>query len=357
VGALTYVLGGYQTDFARHLAREGKELADLVKETVEGTLAAAGVEPEDIGAIHVANAFGELFCHQSQLGAMPATVCPALWGIPAVRHEAACASGSVAVLAAQAAIQAGQIDCALVLGVEQERHVSGEMAARNMGAAAWTGHEGEGARYLWPHMFARIADIVNPPDEALAAIAKKNLDYAKQNPLAQTRGWTYSTDVDKNPVVEGRLRRNDCAQITDGAAGIVLASERFARGAKILGWGHKTAGLSLDLKLARKGEYLFPHLRAAITAAGCDAVEAVELHDCFSVTEYVATQHLALPIADPRINQSGGLIGGGHPVGATGVRMVLDAAKMIARGAGRVGTLNIGGSFTTVVSFVLGSGS
>src|SRR5262249_41525984 len=111
--APTFILGGFQTDFARNLAREGRSIGDLVGETVQGTLESAGIDAGDIDTIHVGNAFGELFTGQAQLGAMPATVCPALWGVPAARHEAACASGSMAVLAAVAQLEAGHASCAL----------------------------------------------------------------------------------------------------------------------------------------------------------------------------------------------------------------------------------------------------
>jgi acetyl-CoA C-acetyltransferase len=154
----TFILGGAQSDFAVHLSRSGRELVDLAGELVDGALADAGIDAADVGVIHVGNAFGQLFTGQGQLGAMPATARPALWGIPAARHEAACASGSIAILAALAELEAGHYDVALVLGMEQERNVPGEQAARFLGAAAWVGHEGEGARYLWPHMFSRIGD-------------------------------------------------------------------------------------------------------------------------------------------------------------------------------------------------------
>jgi len=100
-----WIAGSYQSDFARNYAREGLEISDMVAEAVEGTLHSAGLEPEDVESIHVGNAFGQLFTGQGQLGAMPATVEPRLWGKPAARHEAACASGSVAVLAATAELE------------------------------------------------------------------------------------------------------------------------------------------------------------------------------------------------------------------------------------------------------------
>jgi hypothetical protein len=86
-----WIAGSYQSDFARNYAREGLEISDMVAEAVTGTLRSAGLEPEDVESIHVGNAFGQLFTGQGQLGAMPATVEPRLWGKPAARHEAACA--------------------------------------------------------------------------------------------------------------------------------------------------------------------------------------------------------------------------------------------------------------------------
>lgn len=117
------ILGGYQTDFARNLTREGLDLSDLVAEVVAGTLADAGITAAEVGVIHVGNAFGQLFTGQGHLGAMPATVEPDLVGVPASRHEAACASGGIALLAAMADLEAGRYDCALVLGVVGAKRV------------------------------------------------------------------------------------------------------------------------------------------------------------------------------------------------------------------------------------------
>ncbi|HEX4453263.1 MAG TPA: acetyl-CoA acetyltransferase [Kofleriaceae bacterium] len=390
-----FILGGVQSDFARHLSREGHELVDLVGELVDGALAAARIEATEVQTIHVGNAFGELFAGQGHLGAMPATARGTLWGIPASRHEAACASGSVAILAAMAELAAGIYDVALVIGVEQERNVPGEQAARYLGAAAWAGHEGDGARFLWPHMFARIADAIDERDGLsrvhLDAIAAKAFANAKGNQVAQTRTWS---EPKENPVVDGWLRRSDCAQVTDGGAAIVLASPRFAQAwaasrgesldqlPRVLGWGHRTVGLPLEQKLARRGALMFPHMADAVADARRRAgrsiadIAAYEVHDCFSVTEYLAIEHLGL--GDPKraiesgqtqrtgatpINSTGGLIGGGHPVGATGVRMVVDAAHQIRGTAGAaqipnaraIQTLNLGGSTATVVSLIVGA--
>ncbi len=403
-----FILGGHQTDFARNYAKERLEVSDLVADTVSGTLAAAQVEASAIETIHVGNAFGQLFNGQGQLGGMPATVEPDLWGVPSARHEAACASGGIAVLAAMAEIEAGRYDCALVLGVEQERNVRGDQAAHHLGAAAWVGHEGEGATFMWPHMFSLLADEYDRrygiDERHLGAIAELNFRNAKHNPNAQTRAWehtpeSFTADDVANPVVDGRMRRTDCSQVTDGGAGVVLAGRRTAeawaasRGRsvddlpRVLGWGHRTVGLPYDEKIRRShdDEYVLPHVRRAITdafgRAGVEdvwSVDAVETHDCFTPSEYAAIDHFGITPAGKSwqaiedgtlerdgalpVNPSGGLIGGGHPVGASGVRMVVDAAKQATGTAGatqvdgarRVATLNIGGSTTTTVSFVVG---
>jgi len=177
-----FILGGFQTDFARNYAKQGLEVSDLVADALAGTWADTAIDPTDpssiqIDTIHVANAFGQLFNGQGQLGGMPATVEPALWGIPASRHEAACASGGIAILAAMAEIEAGRYGCALVVGVEQERNVPGDQAAVNLGAAAWIGHEGQGVTHMWPHMFSLLADEYDArygiDEQHLSAIAER----------------------------------------------------------------------------------------------------------------------------------------------------------------------------------------
>src|SRR6476660_9610220 len=281
-----WIAGSYQSDFARNYAREGLEISDMVAEAVDGTLTSAGLEPEDVESIHVGNAFGQLFTGQGQLGARPATVEPRLWGKPAARHEAACASGSVAVLAATAEIEAGRYDCILVLAVEQERNVPGKDAPKHLGAAAWIGHEGQDATFMWPYMFSQLADEYDRryglDNQHLHAIAELNMRNAKDNPLAQTRKWEFgpggfAEDDHDNPVVEGRLRRTDCAQVTDGVAGLLLVSDRFRASkprqkqprTRIAGWGHGTAGLPLQPKLdrSRAEKYVFPHVRNVVTDA------------------------------------------------------------------------------------------
>jgi acetyl-CoA C-acetyltransferase len=148
--ANVWILGGYQSDFARNFTREGHDFADLTGEVVANTLAGARIDACDIEVVHVANAFGEMFARQGHLGAMPASVNDGLWDTPASRHEAACASGSVATLAALADLRSGAYRTALVVGVELEKTVPGDTAAQHLGTAAWTDHEGADAKFMWP---------------------------------------------------------------------------------------------------------------------------------------------------------------------------------------------------------------
>jgi acetyl-CoA C-acetyltransferase len=402
-----YILGGHQTDFAKAWSRGGEDIADITRETTLGTLQAAAVEPSAVQSIHVGNAFGELQRRQAHLGALVAQVVPDLWGVPAMRHEGACASSSLAVLAAMAEIEAGRYDCVLVLGVEEFKNLSGNEASVNQNAAAWQGREGFDCTYMWPAAFGRVAQEYERRHgldrRHLNRIAELNYANARRNPLAQTRRWqfderSFTDDDEANPLIEPGTRRQDCGQITDGGCGVLLASAAFAadharrtgrslaRMPRIAGWGHRNAGLRLLDKLERsQGQpYVFPHLRQTLEDAwrragvpGIEAVDGVETHDCFTTTEYVAIDHLGLtppgqswqavedgsiePGGRCPVNMSGGLIGCGHPVGATGARMLLDAARQVAGEAGdmqipgarRMQTLNIGGSCATVVSFIV----
>jgi acetyl-CoA C-acetyltransferase len=198
------------------------------------------------------------------------------------------------------------------------------------------------------------------------------------------------------------MRKQDCGQISDGAAVVFLATEAVARAwaakrgrpmssfARLRGWGHRTAPITYDAKVAAsQGQpFVFPFVRATIEDAfrraglpGVDAVDGIETHDCFTSTEYMAIDHFgitppgeswrAIESGDIEIggripvNPSGGLIGLGHPVGATGVRMLLDCHKQVTgtagdyqvEGAENFATLNVGGSATTTVSFVVGRGA
>jgi acetyl-CoA C-acetyltransferase len=380
----------------------------MINEVMEGALTETDLEPSDIDAAHLGNFAGGLYNMQGHMGALVVNFDPALRGLPTSRHEAACASGAIAALSAKNDIQAGNYELVMVIGVEFMKSVSSEVGGDYLGTAAWYEKEAKGIQFPFPKLFGRLGDLYQEKyglDYAhLAHISAVNYANAKLNPKAQTRHWymsekhALSTD-DYNMPVGGIIRITDCSQVTDGAAVIFLASEEYAAQYAhkhslnldeipyIQGWGHRTAPILFDDKVeeSKNSYYALPHTKAAIDDAyrragisGVEDIDCIETHDCFTTSEYAAIDHFglagpgeawkAIEAGDIEIggrcpvNPSGGLIGGGHPVGTTGARQLLDAYKQVAGKAGdyqvenckRVATLNIGGSATTNVVHVVG---
>ena len=403
-----FILGGYQTDFARNWTKENKHISAMFSEVVQGALEATNIDPKDVEVGHVGNFAAELYAMQGHLGAFLVETDPAFSGLPTGRHEAACASGSIALLAASAEIEAGRYGLSMVVGLEQMKTVDSARGGDFLGTAAWYEKEAAGISFPFPKLFGRLGDEYDKrfglKDEHLARISAINYANAKKNPLAQTRGWYMSEEhansQDRfNSTIGGRIKISDCSQVTDGAICVFLANaehaEKYARAHKldidaiprILGWGHHTAPLGFDDKVAesRDNPYVLPHTRAAIMdafrrakVADCWGIDVIETHDCFTTSEYMAIDHFGLTAPGKSwqaieegvididgllpINPSGGLIGCGHPVGGTGVRQLLDAYRQVTNTAGgyqvegtkKVATLNIGGSGTTSCSFVVG---
>ena len=404
----TYLLGGYQTDFSRNWSKERKHIMAMYQEAVDGAMQAVKIEPTEIEVAHVGNFAAELYCKQGHLGAFFVDIHPDFRGIPTSRHEAACASGSIAMLAAGAEIEAGRYDLACVLGVEQMKTVGPVEGGDFLGTAAWYELEAQDVEFPFPKLFGQLGDEYDKryglKYEHLAEISNINYSNARKNPNAQTRTWYMNKahaclQNEHTPAVGGRVRISDCSQVTDGAVALFMASEKFAHawatrnGKKladipyIKGWGHHTSSLLLADKFAesKNHEFVLPHVRATITDAfkragmeGVANINGIETHDCFTTSEYMAIDHFGLTKPGESwkaieegvialtgkcpINASGGLIGAGHPVGATGVRQVLDCVKQVTatagdyqiNGAKNMATLNIGGSGTTSVTFVVG---
>ena len=406
--APVYILGGAQSDFARNWTKEGKHFVDVMRQTVIDGLATAKLEPREVETAHVGNFAAELYAKQGQLGAFFLEIDPVFRGLPTTRHEAACASGSVAILAATAEIEAGRYDCAAVVGLEQMKTVDTVTGGDFLGTAGWYERECKGKDYPFPRLFGRLGDEYDKrfglKDEHLAKISAVNYSNARRNPLAQTRNWPRSESDPQQrekfkQVLAGRIRVGDCSQVTDGCSVLFFASEQFAaeharcHGLKlealprVLGWGHHTASMEFDAKVAQSKDnpYVLPHTRQAILDAFARAgiksafeVNGIETHDCFTTSEYMAIDHFGLTKPGESwkaieegvielggklpVNPSGGLIGAGHPVGATGVRQMLDCYRQVTdtagdyqvEGARRFAMLNIGGSGTTSCAFVVG---
>lgn len=410
-----YILGGAQTDFERNWKKEGKGMVALLKEVMADGLSDAGLTYNDVKELNsqnrvacfVGNFIAEKYTDQGHLGAFLTEVDPSFYGVPSARYEAACASSSVAIDAAQTKIKSGDYDVAIVVGWELMKTVDSQTGGDYLGRAAYYEKEGKGIDLPFPKLFGRLADetLKKYPEldekrymDALAKISVINYSNAKRNPLAQTRKWFMSFEqastrgTETNPIVGGKLGVSDCSQVTDGAAVIVLCSEKFLneRGITekpvIKGYGHRTAPMLFEKKMAdnNESEYILPWTRQAVEDAyrrsglTVDDIDVFETHDCFTSSEYAAISAFGLTVPGKEyeavesgliafdgkkpINPSGGLIGCGHPVGASGARMMLDLYKQVIGTAGEYQVtgaknglmLNIGGSATTNYVFIVG---
>lgn len=409
-----FILGGAQTDFERNWTKEGKNMDALLKEAMSDGLENAGITYDDIielnknnrVACFVGNFLAEMYTDQGHLGAFLTEVNPAFYGVPSARYEAACASSSVAIDAAQSKIQNDDYDVAIVVGWELMKTVDARIGGDFLGRAAYYEKEGKGIEMPFPTLFGRLADELLKKYktneqrfmDALAMISTQNYANAKRNPLAQTRKWFMSYEQAKmrgsetNAHVGGILAVSDCSQVTDGAVCVVLVSERFLedRGITnkpiIKGYGHRVAPVLFDKKIAESedNQYILPWTRQAVldcyrrSGLTVADIDVFETHDCFTSSEYAAIS--AFGITEPGkeyeavesglifkggkkpINPSGGLIGCGHPVGASGARMLLDCYKQVTgtagdyqvKGAKNAMMLNIGGSATTNYTFIVG---
>ena len=411
-----YILGGAQTDFERNWKKEGKNMVALLKEAVADGFADANITLDDVRELNkenrvacfVGNFIAEKYTEQGHLGPFLTEVDPAFYGVPSARYEAACASSSVALDAAQTKIMADEYDVAIVVGWELMKTVDSTLGGDFLGRAAYYEKEGKGIDLPFPKLFGRLADetLKKYPEldekrymDALARISVINYENAKRNPLAQTRKWFMSFEqastrgTDTNPLVGGKLAVSDCSQVTDGAAVVVLCSEKFIkeRGIKdkpiIKGYGHRVAPMLFDKKMAdnANSEYILPWTRQAVLDAyrrsglTVDDIDCFETHDCFTSSEYAAISSFGITAPGKEyeaiengtiafggskpINASGGLIGCGHPVGASGARMFLDLYKQVTGQAGAYQVdnvrnammLNIGGSATTNYVFIVGN--
>lgn len=409
-----YVLGGAQTDFQRNWTKESKNVFALLSELLNDTLAECNLTFEKIQTLNeenriaffIGNFISELFIDQGHIGALLTEIHPALAGIPVARYEAACASGSVAIDAAKTKISAGDYDVAVVLGFELMKTKNSKTTGDILGRAAIYSEEARGVDFPFPKLFGQLADETIKKYnldkdrylDNLARISLKNYDNAKRNSKAQTRKWfmdfvqASNRATNTNPSVGGLLAVSDCSQVTDGGASIVLSSEKFVKENRlnstviVKGYGHRVAPMSFTAKMkcAINTEHILPWTKRTVEDSYKKAklsvkdIQVFETHDCFTSSEYAAIS--AFGITKPGkeyeaiekgvtsftgeypINPSGGLIGCGHPVGASGVRMFLDIYKQVNKTAEGYQVsnvknglmLNIGGSATTNYVFIVG---
>ncbi len=380
------VIGAAYTKFDEHW---DKSLRDLATEAGGRALKDAKLEGKELQALFIGNMSGGRFIGQEHLGAL-AVDQAGLTPIPATRCEGACASGSLAFRKAVMSIQSGDHEIVMAAGAEKMTDIKGESAvAALMGAGD---HEWESAIGLtFSGLYALIARAhmkqYGTTREQLAMVSVNNHRNGALNPLAQHPYTVSLDDVLTSTMISDPLRLLDCSPITDGAAALVLASEESVKKLGIekpiwiLGTGQASDTLALH---DRKSFTEMAATKAAAkmaytkTGLGPEKINIAEVHDCFSINEILAIEDLgfckkgeggkfveegkiALSGEKP-INTMGGLKSIGHPVGASGIRQIVDLTKQLRGEAGKLQingakiglAQNVGGSGATAVVSILG---
>ena len=332
---------------------------ELVQEVgVALTRAVPELRADEVDSLFVGAAEPERFAFQShvaplaaeQLGLKPHRILQ--------RNELACASGQSAIRSAYAAIASGLSELAVVVGVEKMNLPSMAEANTAMGCAMdrpWDGPAGATA----PPFFAMVAQRhmleFGTTAEQLAAVSEKNHRFANTNPTAQFYEKTFSRDkLLRLPLIAPPLRLGDCSSMTDGAAAVVLTSEEHVREyTDTPAWVRGSGQYSDFHNLANAGSLtewngLTRASREALGRAGISVgdLDLAEVHDCFTISEIVEYEALGLCpqgeggkfAADGRgdlggdlvVNPRGGLLGCGHPLGATGVAQAVEVYEQFS---------------------------
>lgn len=376
------VLSGYQTKFGELW---DKSLKDLLAEASWEALKESGLTAKELQAVFVGNMLSAVTAGQNHLGAMMAEILGI--NVPCTRIEAACASGGLAIAQACLAIGSGKYDNALVVGAEKMTDLSSEeISFALMGAACQEERE---AGLSFPGLYALLAQEYFRKFEAteddLAWVAVKNHYHASLNPKAQFPFEITLDQVKKSSLVASPLRLLDCSPVSDGAAAVVLSSESFAQKKKIktpfiVASAQAADSLSLTEReslLELKATRLAAEKAFKEAALEKKDIDLAELHDCFTIAEVLALEDLGFykkgegTLAAKKnetklggklpVNPSGGLKACGHPVGATGVKQIVEICLQLLGRAGKRQTKeakvglshNVGGTGGTVVVHII----
>lgn len=314
------------------------------------------VGPEDVEGLFVGTVQPERFAFQTHVAPMVAELLGIDVNKMMARTELACASGQAALRYAWLAIAAGQLDTALVLGVEKMNLPEGYAAEEQASMANVMDREFDGANgFNAPPYFAMIAQRhmheYGTTREQLAQVAVKNKTHAANNEFAQFKRSVDVKEVMESFPLSPPLCLYDCSGVTDGAAGLLLMSEEKARevtdeAAWITGSGQACFGGNSMNNLPSMSAWPQATTAAeeAYDRAGIDdplaQLDVAEIHDCFSISEIVEYEDLGWVEkgeggqfieegrseldGDIAVNPRGGLLGCGHPLGATGVSQALE---------------------------------
>ena len=349
------VIGVGVTKFGKH----ERSSSELFAEAAADALADAGLPASAVQAVYYGNVVGGETEHQLHTSPQAASIL-GLPAVPTTRIENACASSHVAFRHAVMEVGSGTSDVVLVGGGERVLNVPTAESTEYFAYASDAAWE-QTLGLTFPGVFALIARAhmqkYGTTEAQMAAVAVKNHKHAVHNPKAQFQKEITLEQVLKSAYVADPLKLYDCCPFTDGGAALVLASEEVARRSRKPVWVLAAAAAADWMLMADKRDLSrVPATERAAAAAyrqagiGPQDVDVVELHDCFTIAEIVATEGLGLfePGAGGRaveegltslggkipVNVSGGLKAKGHPIGATGAAQVAEIVTQLRGEAG-----------------------
>ena len=367
---------------------------EMFAEAAMDAIKASNIKPEAIQAVYVGNADGNVEEGQAVMAPMCAAEI-GLNGLPATSFQAACSSGTLAVINAFIWVSLGIYDVVLAGGTERQRTMSTPLATRVMGFGVHskyetpTGLSFPGIFAMMAHLYAKKYNLPLPElKEAMARVSFKAHKWGSINPKAQFFGKAVTMEkIYASDMVASPLQVYDCCPISDGAAAVVVASMDAARKltakpVQIIGVGQGSSGAVCSQKDITRIPARELSSQRAYKMAGLKPadIDVCELHDCFTIAEIVASEGLgffepgdgykAVMRGDTDmggkipINMSGGIKAKGHPVGATGAAQVYEIVNQLRGECGarqvegaRIGiTDTMGGSFASIAHIIMKRG-
>ena len=373
------ILGIGQTKIDEHWDKSLKELAG---EAAFAALADAGIQRAD--ALFVGNMLSPLISGQNQLGTHISDWI-GMWGAEAVKIEAACASGAAAFRAGLTAVASGEIESALVVGVEKMTDKAGHDVTSALATAADADYEvDQGISFVGLNalVMRRYMHEYGWKHADFAPFSINAHANAVHNPYARLRQKITLEQFEKSSMVATPINLMDASPIGDGAAAAILVPAERLTGRRIVVAGSASATDSIAVHSRREPLFLsaaYASARQAYAQAQVSPadIDVFELHDAFSIMAALSLE--ACGFAErgqgPRLGLDGqirpegrvpvctrgGLKARGHPVGATGMYQIVEVVQQLRGECGktqvadaRVGMAqNIGGSGATILTHIL----
>jgi benzoylsuccinyl-CoA thiolase BbsB subunit len=324
-------------------------IADLGWPAVKAAIRDAGIEPKRIEAVYSGTAKGGAMVGQRIMGRI------GLAGIPIVNVENACSSSSGALAQAALAISAGAHDVALVIGVEKLTKFGGGMLP--LDEDDWEVRLGLSMPALYAMRAQRYMHDYGVSADRIAGVSVKNRKNGTLNPDAQMRKEVTVAEVLASRMIADPFTLLQCCPTGDGAAAIVLASDKIAKQFHAdpisLRGSHLTSGKFMTGFRDMTSPEITVRGAAEIfeeTGLGPEDIDVAEVHDAFSIAEILYYEAFGFcPRGEGArflesgatqiggripINPSGGLLAKGHPVGATGAAQVVEIVRQLRGQAG-----------------------